>query len=122
MIHLHIYNDKKIKLFNNGKCKRDFTFIDDIIDGIIEIMNCENLGYDIINLGESFTIKTIDLVTKIEKLIGKISDKELLPPQAGDVEITYADISHAKKRYNYEPKYPIDDGLVKFVDWYRKRQ
>jgi len=123
---IHLFTDsiikgKSIKLFNHGQCKRDFTYIDDIIDGIIKILDYRDLGFDIVNLGDSFTIKTIDLVQKLEQLLSLKSKKQLLPPQAGDVDITFADISHANKRYNYSPSVSLDVGLAKFIDWYKLR-
>jgi len=115
-----IDNNTSIPVFNEGNCKRDFTYIDDIIHGIVNILNIEELGFDIINLGESETTTTLQLISYIENALGKMATLDLLPAQPGDVETTYADIQHAQKTYAYSPSYPIQLGIQKFVDWYQK--
>lgn len=116
----HLYENQEIPVFNKGNCLRDFTYIDDIIQGIVAIYNAPNLSFDIVNLGESQTISTLDLIRLIEKHTGKTAKLNLLPAQAGDVEKTYADISHAKKQYNYNPQFPIEKGVKYFVEWYKE--
>ena len=99
---------------------RDFTYIDDIIDGTVAAMNkCE--GFNIYNLGESQPITVNDLITEIEKALGKKTVKEYLPPQPGDVERTYADISKAARELGYNPSTNIQTGLKNFTTWLRKQ-
>ena len=113
-----IINNQPIPVFNHGKCLRDFTYIDDIIHGINQILYSSKLNYDIVNLGESRTISTLDLITLIENALGKKATLNLMESQQGDVEKTFADITHAKSTYNYNPQYPIELGIKKFVEWF----
>lgn len=100
-----------ITLFGDGNSRRDYTFIDDILSGIIA--SAEKLsGYEVINLGNSDTISLIDLVHGIEDTLGKKAVIEWKPMQPGDVEITYADISKAGKLLGYKPDYPVHKGLL----------
>lgn len=104
-----------ITLFGDGSTRRDYTFVEDIVAGITA--SARNLkGYEILNLGNSDTISLIDLVRGIEKTLGKKAIIEWQPMQPGDVEITYADISKARKLLNYKPDYPILQGLKKMFD------
>lgn len=104
-----------ITLFGDGSTRRDYTFVEDIVAGIMA--SASNLkGYEILNLGNSETISLIDLVRGIEKTLGKKAIIEWQPMQPGDVEITYADISKARKLLNYKPDYPILQGLKKMFD------
>lgn len=101
-----------ITLFGDGTTRRDYTFISDITAGIIACAN--NLkGYEIFNLGNSDTISLIDLVRGIEDTLGKKAVIEWKPMQAGDVEITFADISKARRLLNYSPGYPVHKGLLR---------
>jgi len=109
---------KPIPFFGDGSMMRDFTYIDDIVDGIIgAIKNCK--GYEIFNLGESRPVRLDVLVGEIEKAIGKkaVLDKKPVPP--GDVKQTYADVSKACERLGYEPRTELADGLAKFVTWFK---
>lgn len=114
-----IDRDEPIKIFGDGSAQRDFTYIDDIIDGINESMRrCE--GYEIYNLGESKVIQLMDLISVIEKTLDKKAKIEFYPPQPGDVAITYADISKAKRKLDYDPSFDIHEGIRRFVSWYRE--
>ena len=118
-IHLFTRNlleDKPIKMFGDGSSKRDYTFIDDIIDGIIASLETLK-GYEIINLGESKTISLANLISIIEKITSKNACIEKLSVQPGDVLITYADISKAKNLLGYNPNISIEQGIRQFVDW-----
>ncbi|RAP38296.1 epimerase [Candidatus Marinamargulisbacteria bacterium SCGC AAA071-K20] len=117
-----INEGKEIPVFNNGNCLRDYTYVDDIIQGIIAIYNQPKLTYDIVNLGESQTISTLDLIKLIEKYTGQSAKLKLLPAQPGDVEQTYADISHAIKVYQYKPQFTVEKGVEAFVKWYKKQE
>jgi UDP-glucuronate 4-epimerase len=113
-----IQNDKPIPIYGNGSMMRDFTYIDDVIDGIVAAMDkCK--GYNIYNLGCSHPITVNDLVAEIEKALGKNAKRQYVPPQPGDVQRTYADISKAVKELGYNPTTTIPDGLAKFTTWLR---
>jgi len=114
-----ILNDETIPMFGDGTTKRDYTYIDDIIQGIK--LAIENLnGYEVFNLGESRTIMLKELIALIEKEIGKKANIEKLPLQPGDVEQTYADISKAKEMLGYNPQYDIEEGMKNFINWLKK--
>ena len=114
-----IEQGKPISIYGDGTMSRDFTYIDDIIDGTVAaIEKCD--GFHIYNLGESRPITVNDLVAEIEKALGKEAIKEYVPPQPGDVERTYADVSKAAKELGYKPATIIDKGLAEFVDWLRE--
>ena len=115
-----IQNNTPIPVYNHGNCLRDYTYIDDIIQGITNILHTPTLSYDIINRGESATLSTTELITKLETLLNKKATLSLLDSQQGDVDTTYADITHAKTSYNYAPNFPLDKGLEKFVEWFIK--
>jgi UDP-glucuronate 4-epimerase len=114
-----IEEGKPIPVYGDGSMMRDFTYVDDIIDGTVAaIQRCE--GYKIYNIGNANPISVNDLVTKIEKALGKKAVKEYLPAQPGDVERTYADITKAARELGYKPKTAIEEGLAKFATWLRK--
>jgi len=115
-----IERNKPIPVYGDGTMMRDFTYIDDIIDGTVAAMDkCE--GFNIYNLGESKPITVNDLVSEIENALGKKAVKEYQPPQPGDVERTYADISKAAKELGYNPSTTIQLGLKNFAAWLRKK-
>jgi len=111
--------DEPIPVFGDGSMQRDFTYIDDIIDGIVRAMErCE--GYEIYNLGESRPVRLDVLISEIEKALGKKAKINRLPVPPGDVKQTYADVSKARRRLGYEPKTEIAVGLRRFVEWLRR--
>ena len=115
-----IEEGKPIPVYGDGTMMRDFTYIDDIIDGTVAAMQkCS--GFNIYNLGESRPISVNDLITEIEKALGKKALKEYLSAQPGDVERTYADVTKAVRELGYNPATTIRDGLAKFVTWLRKQ-
>ncbi|MFQ5769338.1 MAG: GDP-mannose 4,6-dehydratase [bacterium] len=112
-----IYNQEIITMFGDGNSRRDYTFITDIVDGIIKaIEHCQ--GYHIYNLGESKTIKLKKLIALIANCLGKEPVIKQLPVQPGDVPITYADISKAQEEIGFLPKIGIEPGIERFVKWY----
>jgi UDP-glucuronate 4-epimerase len=114
-----IEQNKPIPVYGDGSMMRDFTYIDDIINGIIAAMDkCK--GYNIYNLGESQPVTVNDLIGAIEKALGKTAIREYLPLQPGDVNRTFADITKAAKELGFNPSTPISDGLTKFAAWLRK--
>jgi UDP-glucuronate 4-epimerase len=113
-----IYADKEIPIFGDGKARRDFTYITDIIDGVMSSIERCN-GYNIYNLGESRVVELMEMIGLIEDQIGKKAKFKWLPPQPGDVAITYADISKAKNELDYNPQVNIEDGIKEFVKWFK---
>ncbi len=108
-----------IKLFNNGKMKRDFTFVSDIVDGILLALD-KSYPCEIFNLARGESRELVEFVKEIENSSGKKAKTELFPLQQGDVLITSADISKAKKLLGYNPKKSIKEGVLEFVNWYKE--
>lgn len=113
-----IYAETAIDVYNRGKLSRDFTYIDDIIDGIISLYQKGGNGYSLYNIGNNKPVKLLRFIEILENLIGKKAIKNMLPMQQGDVFTTYADISDLARFCNYKPSWLIDDGLNEFVKWY----
>jgi len=109
---------KPIPVYGYGKPRRDFTYIDDIIQGVLAAIDRVK-GYEVINLGESQTIQLSRLIDLIEENLQKKAIREEMPMQPGDVEQTFADITKAKNLLNYRPQTPIEEGIRKFVNWYQ---
>lgn len=114
-----IFKGRPIKKFGDGTSKRDYTYVDDVVEGIISALN-KNLSFEIINLGNNKPVFLNDFITLIEEKLGKKAVIENYPQQPGDVEITFADISKAQKLLGYNPKIKIEEGMGKFIDWYLK--
>lgn len=112
-----INENSPIPFYGDGSSSRDYTYISDIIDGIMASLD-KDFGFEIINLGDSKTVTLKELVCIIEDILGKKAKLEYLPQQPGDVPITYADISKAKELLGYRPKVNIRDGIREFVKWY----
>jgi UDP-glucuronate 4-epimerase len=109
---------KPIPFFGDGSTRRDYTYIDDIVDGVLRAID-RCAGYEIYNLGEAQTTSLSELVELIGKACGVVPLLERLPLQPGDVAITYADVSKARERLGYRPATPVAQGVARFVDWYR---
>ena len=118
----NILADKPIDLYNNGDMGRDFTYVDDIVSGIIGAMNKEDLNYEIYNLGGDNPVSLRKFVELIEENLGKKAKINLLPMQPGDVKETFADISKAKRELGFEPKTKINEGIKIFCDWFVENQ
>lgn len=122
-----IYNDECINVFNNGNLSRDFTYIDDIVEGTIRIVDrtpsadaCANkVPYEIYNIGCSDPVNLMDFIREIEVCVGKEFKKKFLPMQAGDVYMTYADTSKLERVVGYKPRVSLHEGIAKFIDWYK---
>lgn len=131
----NIIEEKTIKVFNNGDLRRDFTYIDDIIEGIMRLIesppqynnkwdranpdpSSSYAPYKIYNIGNNNPIKLMDFIYILEKLIGKKAEIEFLPMQPGDVKETYADIHDLQSDIGFYPSTPVEEGLNKFVKWY----
>lgn len=108
-----------IEIYNHGKMQRDFTYIDDIVDGIVSAID-QGVGCEVYNLGNHRPVELLHFVELLELAIGKKADKRFLPMQAGDVPATYADIEKSMKAFNFFPKTSLEEGIPLFVDWYKK--
>ncbi len=114
-----IYRGKPLRLFGDGSYRRDFTYIDDIIAGVLAALE-RPFPFKIINLGNSRTIAIADLIALIEEVVGKKARIQQLPPQPGDVPLTYADISRARRLLGFDPQTPVEEGLRRFFAWYQE--
>ena len=127
-----IFNDRPIKVFNHGDMMRDFTYIDDIVEGVIRVLDkapakpaTSSLQtntvapYRLFNIGNNQPEKLLDFIGLLEDAIGKKAYKEFLPMQAGDVKATFADTSALEAWAGFKPKTTLQTGVVQFVDWYR---
>ncbi len=117
-----INEGKPVPVFGDGSTKRDYTYIDDILRGVLASIEYDKTPYEIINLGESQTVELAYLIEVLEKETGKKAIIERKPLQPGDVPVTYADISRAKNLLNYNPATKIEDGIKKFVEWFRENK
>lgn len=117
-----ILNHQPLKVFNHGDLSRDFTYIDDIIQGIEKILEDKNTNekYQLYNIGNSKPVQLMDFIKEIEKSTGEKAILEMYPMQAGDVNQTWADVQDLKEKFGYNPNYPVDKGVYNFVQWYRK--
>jgi UDP-glucuronate 4-epimerase len=112
-----IVNDGEIPVYHEGKSERDYTYVDDVVQGTLSALD-QPKGFRIYNLGNSRTVPLMRLIELIEGALGKKARINLLPAQPGDVPITYADISRAQRELGYSPETPIEEGIPKFVEWY----
>lgn len=139
-----IIDGKPIQVFNNGNMIRDFTFVDDIVEGVIRVIDnppaksatdnrqpttgnrqpdpsvSETAPYKVYNIGNSSPIQLMDYIKAIEKHLGKEAEKEFLPMQPGDVPKTDADVTDLQQNLNYKPDTPVSEGIRRFVEWYRE--
>jgi UDP-glucuronate 4-epimerase len=110
---------EKIPIFGDGSSRRDYTYIDDLTDGIVGVIRYHK-GFEVYNLGESQTTSLKELIRLIEEAHGKKANIEVLEPQPGDVSVTCADITKAKRMLKYQPKVKMEEGIRRFVEWYKK--
>ncbi|WNH12238.1 NAD-dependent epimerase [Thalassobellus suaedae] len=122
-----IIKDKPIKVFNHGNMERDFTYIDDIVEGIVRIIEKQpderiknNELYKLYNIGNNNSVKLLDFIKEIEVNLGKKSKKDMLSMQPGDVERTWADVDELIKDYNYQPNTSIKSGVKSFIVWFKE--
>ena len=113
-----IRNKEKIPVFNRGKMKRDFTYIDDIINGIMSSLE-KNYHCEIFNLGNNRCEDLMNMINYMQLEFGSKVEFEFLDMQPGDVTETFANIDHAKNKLNYNPKISIKEGIPKFICWYK---
>ena len=131
-----ILSNEKIQVFNHGKHRRDFTYIDDIVEGIIRTLDSpatsnlkwnsdqpdpatSNAPWRVYNIGNNQPIELMDYIAALEKALGKKAEKEFLPLQAGDVPATYANVDDLVEKFDYKPSTSVEDGINRFVTWYR---
>jgi len=117
-----IYAGQPIDQFGNGRTRRDYTYIDDVIEGTMAALKYDGPLFDIFNLGESETTRLKDLIAAIENALGKKAKINRLPEQPGDMPLTCADISKARKLLGYNPTTRLRDGLPRFIDWFLRTQ
>ena len=115
-----IYAGQPIDQFGDGSTRRDYTYIDDVIQGTMAALKYDGSRYDIFNLGESDTIQLKELISAIENALGRKAKINRLPEQPGDMPLTCADISKARKLLGYNPTMKFSEGLPKFIDWFLK--
>lgn len=126
----------KISVFNYGKHRRDFTYIDDVVEGVIRVLDCParpNPAWNstkpdpgsglapwrIYNIGNNSPVELMDFIDALERALGKKAEMEMLPPQPGDVPDTYADINDLVDQFHYKPSTSVEEGVANFVKWYR---
>ncbi|WP_394749395.1 NAD-dependent epimerase [Spongiimicrobium salis] len=121
-----ISKNKPIKVFNQGNMERDFTFIDDIVTGVVKVLEAplseriqHSEFYKVYNIGNNNAVSLAHFISEIEKNLNKKAIKEMLPMQPGDVEKTWANVDSLIEDYDYRPSTPISEGIKKFVDWYK---
>lgn len=112
-----IEQDKPIPVYGDGTTMRDYTYIDDIVNGIMSAINYDKTPYEIINLGGGSPVTLNEMIATIEKVLGKKAKIERLPMQPGDVDRTVADITKARRLLNYNPQTSFEEGIRKFIEW-----
>jgi UDP-glucuronate 4-epimerase len=121
-----IMNDQPIKVFNNGDMSRDFTYVGDIVEGLIKVMEqppktnnaTPSVPYYIYNLGNSRPVNLMEYINTLEEVLGKKAEKIMYPLQKGEMKDTYADVSDLIEKFNYQPDTPLKKGLKAFANWY----
>ena len=131
-----ILADEKIPVFNYGKHRRDFTYIDDIVEGVIRVLDqpaqpnptwsgaepdsgTSMAPWRVYNIGNNSPVELMDYIAALEKALGKKADIDMLPLQPGDVPDTYADVTDLVEQFHYKPATPVEQGVSNFVAWYR---
>ena len=117
-----IINNKPIKVFNNGNLSRDFTYIDDIVDGVVNTLLKDSKNdslYKLYNIGNGRPVQLLDFIASLEKVLDISATKKMLPMQAGDVHQTFANTTSLARDYNYKPQIRVDKGIKAFVLWYK---
>lgn len=132
-----ICDGKPIRLFNGGKMRRDFTYIDDVTEAVVRVIDRQPQGdpawspeapspatssapWHVYNIGNSRPVEVLEIVRLLEKELGKQAVRELVPMQAGDVPETYADCADLERAVSFRPRTPIEDGVRLFVEWFRE--
>ena len=116
---LSLKKNQPINVYNNGDLMRDFTYIDDIIDGIVSTINYNETNYEIFNLGNNHPVKLMDFISAIERIYGQTIAKEMVEMQDGDVYRTAANIQLAQSKLSFNPSFDIEKGLFIFINWFK---
>jgi len=131
-----IFAGEPIKIFNNGNMRRDFTYIDDVVESVVRLVDrpasaganysadspdpgTSNAPWRVYNIGNNKPVELLEVIKLLEKAIGKAAKREMLPNQPGDVLATYADVDDLMREVDFRPSTPIAEGVARFVDWYR---
>jgi len=114
--------DEPITMYGDGNTSRDYTYIDDIMQAVVAATKYRESNFEIINVGNNYSVSLQGLIGSLEKIIGKKATIERLPEQPGDVPKTFADISRAKRLLDYEPRIKLAEGLQRFYEWFMKHQ
>lgn len=132
-----ILSGEKIKVFNYGNHRRDFTYVDDIVEGVIRVLDkpaepnpewnganpdpgSSRAPWRVYNIGNHKPVELLDYISAIESSLGMTAEKELLPLQPGDVPDTFADVEDLVREFDYQPSTSVEEGVERFVDWYRE--
>jgi UDP-glucuronate 4-epimerase len=113
---------KSLTVFGDGTTSRDYTYVDDVVQGVLAAIDYNNADFEIMNLGNNYAIPLNEVIVQLENITGKKADIIRQPEQPGDLRHTCADISKAKQLLNYAPKTGLEEGLRQFYDWYRKNE
>ncbi len=114
-----ISEGRPIKVFNNGDMMRDFTYIDDIVEGVVRVIDKVPERHEVYNIGCSNPVKLMDFIQEIELALGRPAEKIMLPMQPGDVYQTYADTSKLERDFGYKPSVTLHEGIGRFIEWYK---
>ena len=117
-----ILKNEPITMYGDGTTRRDYTYIDDIVQGVLNAINYTQSLFEIINLGNNYAVSLKDLISNVEEVVGKKATINQLPEQPGDVPETYADISKARRLLNYQPATPLKQGLENFYQWFKTNE
>ncbi len=117
-----IFNEEPLTVYGDGSTSRDYTYVGDTVNGILAALEYQESDFEIINLGNHYSIPLLDLIHAIQKAVGKKAELQYGPEQPGDVPKTYADISKAQQLLGYNPSTTLDVGLAHFVQWYREQR
>jgi UDP-glucuronate 4-epimerase len=129
--------DAPIRLFNHGNMRRDFTYVDDVVESVVRLIDrparpdpqwsgndpdpaTSSAPYRIYNIGNNQPVELLHVVAELEKCLGKKAKREMMPMQAGDVPATYADVDDLMRDVGFRPSTPVETGIRNFVDWYRR--
>ncbi|MBE0515370.1 NAD-dependent epimerase [Sulfurimonas sp.] len=115
-----ITHNRPIKVFNHGDMSRDFTYIDDIVDGVINVIDNPSEKYSIYNIGNNTPVRLLEFIETIELAFGKIAEKIYMDMQSGDVKSTFADVDDLIRDFDYKPNTSLVEGIVKFANWYNE--
>ena len=117
-----ILQNKPIPVYGDGSTSRDYTYVDDIVRGVLAAIDYNQTNFEIINLGNNYTVTLNELVQQMEQLTGKKAVIDRRPEQPGDVPRTFADISKAKRLLGYQPDTKLQHGLQQFYEWFKKHE